>query len=101
MIKLKQCTEVAGDETAGYEVTLDKRYTVEEFINEVVSKKQDWGYIGIKQEGVPTIFGSPKCEYKWGKLLSSLPNEYLNKEISIVSASGGWSRMDYLITIIN
>ena len=99
MIKLRQNTPTAGDCTAGYEVTMDKTYYVKEFIDEVLSNKGEWGYIGIKKEGVPTFFGDPNCEYKWGRLLSNLPEEYLDKEISIVSASGGWSRMDYLLIL--
>lgn len=100
MIELKQITRTFGDGTAGYEVTTDRRYTVKEFINEVISNKNEWGYIGIKRDRVFTIFGNPNCEYKQGKLLSNLPEDYLDKEISFVCANGGWSRMDYLITTI-
>ena len=100
MIELKQITRTFRDGRAGYEVTIDRKYTVKEFINEVISNKNEWGYIGIKRGRAFTILGDPSCEYKLGELLSNLPEDYLDKEISFVYASGGWSRMDYLITTI-
>ena len=97
MIKLKQNTRTFGDETAGYAVELTKEYTVQEFVNEVVSNKREWGYIGISC-GRAT-FGNPNCEYKLGKLLSELPSEIMTKKIASAKASGGWSRMDYLLEL--
>ena len=99
MIKLKQCTETFGDCTAGYEVTLTKKYFVKEFVDEVVSNEREWGYIGIKNEKYWSVFGDPNCEYKRGKLISSLPDEYLDKEILSAKAVGGYSRMDYLLEV--
>lgn len=97
MIKLKQNTETFGDETAGYTVELTKQYTLLEFINEVVSDEREWGYIGILSVGA--IFGSPNCEYEFGKLLSELPSEIMTKKVASAKASGGWSRMDYLLEL--
>ena len=97
MIKLKQNTRTFGDETAGYAVELTKKYTVKEFVNEVLENDREWGYIGISCGGA--IFGSPNCEFRNGKLESSLPDDVMNKEISGVKASGGWSRMDYLLEL--
>lgn len=71
---------------------------MQEFIKKVLTRKE-WGYIGILRKDKKTIFGDPNCEYKNNNLLSFLPDEYLNKIISEVSASGGWSRMDYLIKL--
>ena len=95
--KLKQCGPVRGDETAPYEVTFSEPLTVKDFVSDVLSNKEEWGYIGISKER--TIFGDPNCEYRWGKLLSCLPPEYLSKKIVSAEASGGWSRMDYLLTV--
>jgi len=97
MIKLIQNTKTFGDETAGYSVELTKDYTVKEFVDEVVSDKKEWGYIGIESKG--SFFGDPNCEYKWGKLLTELPSEILPNKIKSVKASGGWSRMDYLLVL--
>lgn len=41
MIELKQITKTFGDGRAGYEVTIDRKYTVKEFINEVISNKNE------------------------------------------------------------
>lgn len=94
MFRIYASTPVRGDETCGYSITLDKEYTVREFIETVLTELSgEWGYFGINADG--SIFGNPCCEYKWGKLLSSLPEEYLDKKITKVTGDGGWSRMDY------
>ena len=97
MFKFKQRTPVAGDCTCGYDITLDKDYTVGEFIETVLKEKdKEWGYIGIAAKG--EWFGKPNCEYRRGKLISEqMKEDYLNKKVKEVTASGGWSRMDYLI----
>lgn len=92
MIKLKQITRTFGDETAGYSVTLDKEYTVSELFNEILSKKSDWGYFTVK--------GSISSEYRWGNIISNIKQEDSEKKVLSVSASGGWSRMDYVIDAI-
>jgi len=90
--KLNRVTRIGGDETAGYEVILDKEYTVESLLKTVVNIKSEWGYFSVKN-------GS-SCEYKWGKLVSELNNIDLNKKVKEVKASGGWSRMDYHIETV-
>lgn len=94
MFRFYQTGPTRGDCTSPYEVAMDKEYTVNEFVQEVLTQKE-WGYIGIYCQG--EIFGDPKCEYSNDKLLYSLPNEYLNKKVVKVKADGGWSRMDYLL----
>lgn len=86
-----------SDETSSYSVALDKEYTVGEFIDAVLLNKSEWGYIGIYDS--KTIFGDPYCEYRCGELLTKLPSEYLKLKIKSATASGGWSRMDYLFVI--
>lgn len=79
-----------GDCTAPYEVTDFKAKTVGEFIEEVLKEKADeWGYISV--DGVRI------CEYKHGLLIFKPKEMYLNREITKISAEGGWSRMDYSI----
>lgn len=94
MFTFYQTGPTRGDCTSPYEVTMDKEYTVDEFIQEILTRKE-WGYIGIYSSN--DFFGDPKCEYRDDKLLYSLPNEYLNKRVIKVKADGGWSRMDYLL----
>ncbi len=79
-----------GDCTAPYEVTDCKAKTVGEFIAEVLKEQADeWGYISVD--------GLRICEYKYGALLAMPKEMYLNREITKISAEGGWSRMDYSI----
>ena len=103
MFRMYASTPTRGDCTCGYSITLDKEYTVSEFIETVLTEKSgEWGYFGISvDEGdfSARVFGSPCCEYKWGKLLYSLPTEYLDKKIIDVTGDGGWSRMDYLMKV--
>lgn len=103
MFKMNQASPVRGDCTCSYDIILDKDYTIREFIKTVLTEKSnEWGYIGINtDEGdfSAKIFGDPRCEYKCGRLLCSLPEEYLDKKINKVNGDGGWSRMDYLIWI--
>ena len=96
MFRLYQTGPTRGDCTSPYEVTMDKEYTVNEFIQEIFTRKE-WGYIGIYSFN--DFFGDPKCEYRDDELLYSLPNEYLNKKVVKAKADGGWSRMDYLLWI--
>lgn len=97
-MKFTQLKPEGGDCTAPYSVSEIKAKTVGELIEEILTENpNEWGYIGIKS--VKSIFGNPKCEYSYGKLLYSLPEDVLSKQLISVSASGGWSRMDYLITI--
>lgn len=92
---------VCGDGIASYIARFFEQMTVKEFIQSVLTGKPDeWGYIGIYDIYHPTlIFGHPLCEYKWGKLISQLPEELMDKVILSAKASGGWSRMDYILKI--
>ena len=96
MLRFYRTGPTRGDCTSPYAVVMEKEYTVNEFIQEILARKE-WGYIGIYCQG--EIFGDPKCEYKDDKLLYSLPDEYLNKRVVKAKADGGWSRMDYLLWI--
>ena len=97
-MKFKQVGNVRGDETAPYEVTDYKAQTVADFVDEVLREKpREWGYISVF-EGC--FFNAPRCEYRDGKLLSTLQDNELQKIIVSVKAEGGWSRMDYYIKVM-
>lgn len=96
MFKLIQLRAEGSDCTAPYGVELNDAYTVEEFIHDILLNKGEWGYIGINDGR--SVFGDPSCKYSHGELKSSLPPEYLKLKVVSAKASGGWSRMDYLIT---
>ena len=78
-------------------VSLNKECSVGEFIDSVL-KRNEWGYIGIKNHR--HIFGSPNCKYRRDKIVNTeFTEEYLYRKVATVSASGGWSRMDYILTL--
>lgn len=92
MIKLVACTPVGSDCTCDYNVILDDEYTVYEFIEIILREhNNEWGFISNYSE-------SQQCEYKYGEILrNTFTQETLHKKITKVSASGGWTRMDYII----
>ena len=102
MFSFKQCGPERGDCMAPYDVILDKEYTIKEFVDAVLKRNKEWGYIGIyNKDSVfsDRLFGKPRCEYRYGELLSNLPGDILNKKVLSVSGNGGWTRMDYILKI--
>lgn len=100
MIKLNQNTPTAGDCTAGYAVSLDKPYTVREFVDEILDNAREWGHIGIYSEEQAWFEkGDPYIEYRHGVLTAPFSDEILEKTIIKATASGGWSLMDYSLTL--
>lgn len=105
MFELIEDSPVRSDCTQDFKVELDRQYTVREFIETVLAERKDeWGHIGIK-DGHPmltrsaTPFGNPSCEYRSGSLLTNMPDRILDETIVKASASGGWTRMDYILEI--
>lgn len=98
MFNLIQSTPMSGDCTCGYIVELHKQYTVEEFMQDVFKERsKEWGYFKIN-DGVHQNKGLRW--YRNGRFESGMiPVELLNAKIEKVTASGGWSRMDYVITV--
>jgi len=98
MFNLIQSTPMSGDCTCGYIVDLHNDYTVNEFIQEVLTEhKKEWGCFRIN-EGVHRNRGIRW--YRYGRLESGMiPEELLDMKIEKVTARGGWSAMDYTITI--
>lgn len=95
MMKFTQTGRTAGDETTPYIVTEWKSKNIREFVDEVLSNEREWGYIYVMTE--KSWLSCPRCEYRYGKLLSKLNNGLLDFEIGKIDASGGWTRMDYFV----
>ncbi len=85
--------ESHGDCTSSYSISLDKEYTVGEFIDTVLKEKSDeWGDIEVVNEG--------SHSYSKGRLsYGNFPLEILSKNIKKAMSHGGWTNMDYLIYI--
>ena len=99
MFKFKRTGGPFGDCTCNYDIEFDRPYTVAEFINEVLTERSDeWGYIRVVTGN--SRYEGPKCEYRYGKLLSTLPEEYLDKHIAVCEANGGWTAMTYWLWVM-
>ena len=83
-----------GDCTCPYSVRGYNARTLREFINEVITETpKEWGYIDINPM-------ERRVEYRWGDILKNeFDDATLDREIDTVSADGGWSRMDYVVTL--
>ena len=94
MIKLffRQTAPTGGDETAPYDVLLEQKCSVDDFVTAVLNRRE-WGYITIKGRG--------QIEYRYDELVSTTLNcDDMSKLIKSVHAAGGWGSMDYYLEII-
>lgn len=101
MWKYYACTLVSRDCTQGYELKLDKDYTVGEFIQQVLTERSDeWGYIRVKYgKKEKSLFSLPSSEYRYGRILNELPEQYMKRKVKSATANGGWSAMDYVLQV--
>lgn len=98
MFKLEATGCERSDCTIPYQVIFDKEYTVEEFINIVLSERpREWGSVGINDGS--SVLGNPRFHYKYGKLLTALTADVVDKKIVSARAVGGWGNMDYILTL--
>lgn len=105
MFQLRQSGPTCGDCTSSYRVEFDYQYralhdhpTVEQFIDHIITNRADeWGFIDISVPGTE-LKGS--VSYSHGKLEeASLPWNIGKKRIDTVTANGGWTKMDYCVTL--
>ena len=98
---LKRTSKIHSDESAFYDVILKHKMTLSEFIDAVLENIGEWGHIGLEFKG--TIFGYPCCDYRYGSLTeagkSTFTENQLNSTVKYVKSNGGWTNMNYLITL--
>lgn len=88
-----------GDSTSAFDVNITGDFTVDEFINHVLTTKpMEWGdfIIGNLWNGVKI------CEYRKGEIIKyakDYEKKYKNKVVWTAKASGGWSMMNYGLTL--
>lgn len=94
-----------GDCTAPYVVKFTDKLTVKEFIDGILKdRKSDWGSIKIYCNDILGYYDI-SIRYRHGEiesaqsLLDMLYNDIGEKDVIGISADGGWSRMDYVITV--
>ena len=101
MFTLIQCTPTGYDCTVGYRVNLDKEYTLQEFIDAILTNKKDeWGGIKIVKRNCPW-YSRPCIDYKYGNITNkpNIPEKVFSYKVKSVTAHGGWSSMDYIVTL--
>ena len=96
MFKLEYIYGPFGDCTSDYKVRLDKPYTVSEFVQEVLSRDDEWGEIYI---GNNLMAHAYVCGYKHGVLTSEVDESFKDLKVTSASAHGGWSLMDYYLSV--
>lgn len=100
-IELKPAGNVRGDCTAPYDVVLSRECTLRELVD-VILTRNEWGYIG--QYDPASVFGYPCVEYHGKELYEckwreGFGEDYYQRKVKTVKADGGWSRMDYIVTL--
>lgn len=101
MFTLTQYTPTNGDCMAGYIVTLDKEYTLQQFVDAVLTnKKDDWGEIKIAKRNTPW-YRYPCIGYQRGNIIgeANIPEKVFGYKVKSVIANGGWTLMDYIISL--
>ena len=98
MFELRSVTGVGSDCTSGYHVDFYNKYTVKEFINEILTKyPREFGFMSIKsgKKYVASI------EFSMGDITDDdgIDEEVFNSVIKSATASGGWGQMNYDIII--
>ena len=94
----------SGDDKYSCVVTLEIEYTVKKFIEAILTRSfysNEYGYIKIDNEA-QMYLSEQKIKYSNGKLISNiaeLERMPLDSKIINVRASGGWTRMDYVLKI--
>lgn len=96
MFKLTQLKPEGSDCTAPYSVELDRKYTVAEFVEAVLSRTREWGDIRIVY-GDNNI-GDKICDYSHGVLKNEVPEAFKDLRVLAARAHGGWSTMTYYLT---
>lgn len=88
------------DQTAPYYVNLKRKATVKEFIEAVLSGDAEWGNITIRTENQGQASEKANISFSDGRTRTSDETEkYMDCIVTHATAVGGWSRMDYMLTI--
>lgn len=104
--KFIQTHAESRDCTAPYDIILDKPYTVEEFILEVLTTRTyEWGEFVIIRKGSNWFESMAVAEYRYGKMenrdreKTEVLEMIAKLPIEEVKANGGWSAMNYHLII--
>ena len=95
-IKLTQIGGPYGDACSRYSFTTTKEhFTIQDLIGAARRNTPEWGYVRVNC-GCDRF----ELEYSHGQIISNnIPESLYDKEFTEGTAYGGWSRMDYEVTI--
>jgi len=100
MLELERTGQMSSDCVAPYDVLMDHPYTVREFVDDMLAQfPNEFGSIRLYKRGEIWGKNTVWCKYKCGRLLSSLPEQYMDREVYKAEAWGGFSRMDITLTL--
>ena len=97
-IELVKTSSPYGDSTCMYDVIFKSEMTLQEFVNEVLDNKSEWGIITVKDTNFTTII---RIKYKYGVIENNEEIHLKMEDYHILSATanGGWSLMDYRVVL--
>ena len=108
LFKLSQAGPSGPYETK-FNIDFEKSITLNEFLNEVLSKTNEWGDISVKDNSITRyIEGFPYhpsfyIEYKRGKFTHTCGEVFNEQQLNLIvtkaNCISGYSRTDYNITI--
>lgn len=105
-LKFIQTHAESRDCTAPYDVILDKPYTVEEFIREILTTRLgEWGEFVVRRKGSGWFDRMAVVKYRYGKMenrdreKTEIPDIIASLPVEEVKANGGWSAMNYHLII--
>lgn len=107
LLKFRSMGPVGSDETSEIYFDIVEKCTVKELCDYIIANDKDWGYIGLDSHSHGSLFGEPNIEYMDGHYVDkdrnpiefNFPEEIANKTVESIRAHGGWSRLDYLLTV--
>jgi len=95
-LKFVQVGMAGGDATAPYRVELSRKASLRELVVAILKQKK-WGRIEIKD---PYIIGNSELKYKGDRIVEGqILERYYSRFVDEVIASGGYSNMDYKVTL--
>lgn len=109
LLTLTSLGEIGGDCTGPMYFKLARECTVRELCDYIITNKEEWGCIRIQTQhpGFDLSRTKSEIEYFHGeytnyhrqKILFDLVDEVANAIVTKVDAHGGWSNVDYILTV--
>lgn len=89
---------MGGDASSAYRITLQRTFTVKEFVERVLNERGEWGKIEVELPDRTTVAW---LKYSHGDITNESSNlaSYYDHMIESVSGNGGWSNSNFYIEV--